>query len=71
MYKVKLEGEHWVVYLWWVKLQSAINTGRHARQDDAGISFKALCPPINKGDDGAGIQDSFIIAQERYLEIHK
>lgn len=55
-------------YLWWVQLQRAVNTSSHAWQNDTSISFEALCPTIDEGNDRTGIQNSVFIAQEGYLE---
>lgn len=55
--------------LWRIQLQCAFNTSSHARQNDPGVSFEALSPPINQGDDGAGIHNFIFIIQEGYLKI--
>ncbi len=52
-------------YLWWVKLQCAVYTGCHSRQDDSCIPFKALCPSIYQRNDRAGIQNFIIIIREQ------
>lgn len=53
--------------LWGIQLQRAVNACRHAGQNDASISFEALCSSVDEGDDGAGIQNSVFVAQEGYL----
>lgn len=53
--------------LWGIQLQRAVNARSHAGQNDTSISFEALRSSVDEGDDGAGIQYSVFVAQERYL----
>lgn len=52
------------MHLWGVKLQGAINASCHARKNDSGIAFEALCATIYKRNNGAGIQDTIFINQQ-------
>ena len=54
-------------HLWWVELQDAVDACGHARQNDSSIAFETLRPTVNEGDDGTGVQNAILIAQERYL----
>lgn len=51
-----------------VQLQRAVDAGRHAGQDDPGVSFKTLRPSVDERDDGAGIQDAVFVTQEGDLK---
>lgn len=57
--------------LWWVELQCTVDASSHAGQDDASVSFEALRSSIDEGNDGARIQNSIVIVQERYLKKNK
>lgn len=48
--------------LWRVQLQRAVDACSHAGQNDTSVSFKALCSSVDERNDGAGIQDSILIA---------
>lgn len=54
--------------LWWVELQCAVDASSHAGQNDTSVSFEALRSSIDEGNDGARIQNSVVIVQERYLK---
>lgn len=57
--------------LWWVELQCTVDASSHAGQNDTSVSFEALRSSIDEGNDGARIQNSIVIVQERYLKINK
>lgn len=54
--------------LWGVELQCTVNACSHAGQNDSSISFEALCSSIDKGNDGARIENSIFIVEEGYLK---
>lgn len=50
-----------------IKLKCTVDAGGHTRENDSGVAFKAFSPTINQRNDGAWVQYTIIIHQQRQL----
>jgi len=55
-------------YLRRVQLQGAVDARGHARQDDARVPLEAFRAAVDQRDDGAGVQNAVLVAQDGDLD---